>query len=134
MNKYYASGVAAVLALSFSASAFAAETINVSCIQGAIETRESSIMSALDTYNVAIKNALIVRKDALKAAWAITNKDQRRDAIKAARSAMETAAKDAMKTKRDANKTAAGVFKTTMKNTCRQSNTDSASEGSDGQL
>ena len=134
MNKYYASGIAAVLTLSFSLPAFAAETLNVRCIQSAIEKREASILSTLDTYNVTVKNALIVRKDDLKVAWEITNKDERRDAIKAARSAMETASKDAQKVKKAANKTAAGVFRKTMKHTCKQSDTDSASESADGQL
>jgi hypothetical protein len=51
-------------------------TTTVTCIQNAIEKRETALINAHDIFNIAIKNALILRKDSLKAVWSVnsTNK------------------------------------------------------------
>jgi hypothetical protein len=56
----------------------------VACMQAAIEKRDTAIITAFDNYSSTVKNLLTIRKDELKAAWALTNKTARRTAIKAA--------------------------------------------------
>ncbi len=123
-----------MLALSSALPAFAQATIDVPCIQNAIEVRETAISNAIDTFAFTVKAALVVRKNALKAAWTLTTRDARRDAIRAARQTFDNAVKDAIDAKKDAKKTAASTFKTTMKDTCHQNPSDTTMEGSDGKL
>lgn len=79
--------------------------VDVTCIQNAIDKRDNAIIAAFDTYHAAVKSALEKRRDALKAAWAKTERAERRDAIKAAwqeyRKALR-AAKKALKEARQA--------------------------------
>jgi hypothetical protein len=56
----------------------------VSCTQSAIESRDATIIAAVDTYATAVKMALSIRKDALKAAWAKAIPAEIRAALKTA--------------------------------------------------
>jgi hypothetical protein len=75
-----------------------APVLNVSCIQSAIDTRDTAIIAAIDAYASAVKAALSTRKDALKAAWALSTRKDRRAALAAAwknyNNAVRTARKD----------------------------------------
>jgi len=75
-----------------------AAAIDVTCIQQAIDTRDSALSTAVDAYATAVKNALSARQSALKSAWALTNKKDRQAAIKNAwldyRKAIKKARKD----------------------------------------
>ncbi len=74
------------------------------CMQNAIEKRDTAIITAFDTYHGSVRAALIARKDALKAAWAITDKDGRGDALLSAWKTWYKAVRDARKAFRDARK------------------------------
>lgn len=84
----------------------AARTLDIACIQAAVDKREAAIIAAVDTYHSTVKTALETRRAALKAAWAIPDRTQRRAAIKAAwdafRGTWRTASNALHKTRRDA--------------------------------
>lgn len=81
-------------------------TVNVACIQSAIDTRDNALVSALGSYSSSATSALNTRKDALKAAWALTAAKDRRAAIKSAwktyRSSVSTIRSDFRKAKKSA--------------------------------
>lgn len=56
--------------------------LQVSCIQAAVEKRDTSLIAAFDAYANAAKTALSARTSALKTAWAISAAKDRRAAIK----------------------------------------------------
>lgn len=87
-------------------------TIDVACIQAAIEKRDSALVASVDTYAASVKTALTTRKDALKAAWAKTGKQERRTAIKAAWKAYRNSVKSARRVFRDAKNAAWRQFHT----------------------
>lgn len=82
------------------------KTVDLACMQTAVEKRDNAIISALDSYSSSVKTALQTRRDALKAAWGITDKKLRRRAIRAAwdsfRGTWRNAAKGLRAAKRDA--------------------------------
>lgn len=78
-----------------------ADTVDVACIQAAIDKRDNAIIAAVDTFHDAAKSALQTRRDALKAAWALTDRDARRKAI---RSAWENYRKSVRQARQDLNK------------------------------
>lgn len=59
-------------------------TVDLVCMQNAVVAREDAIIAALDTYHTNVKAALTTRRDALKAAWTISDKDTRKEAIRKA--------------------------------------------------
>lgn len=68
------------------------------CMRTAIEKRENAMLSAVDGLSVAVRNAVIVRKAALTAAWnASLSVDAREAAITAAWEAYSTSVKNANK-------------------------------------
>jgi hypothetical protein len=58
--------------------------IDVSCIQTALEKRETALIAVIDKYASDVKLLLTARLQALKSAWALTDKKARRAAIKKA--------------------------------------------------
>lgn len=90
-------------------------TLNVTCIQNAVEKRDSTMITAHSTFNTAIVNALTVRKDALKAAWAKPTRQERTAARKAAYDAFKVSQRNAHDTLRSTRKTAWNTFDTEMK-------------------
>lgn len=56
-------------------------TVDLACMQAAVEKRENAIETAFDTFSTAIKSALQTRKTELLAAWAIESPTQRKTAI-----------------------------------------------------
>ena len=58
------------------------KAVDLTKMQTAIDTRDTSILLAWDTYSDVVKGALEARKTALKAAWTLTDKTTRRTAIK----------------------------------------------------
>jgi hypothetical protein len=117
--------LAAAFALS-AAPAYAAEmngasaassttSYNVACVQTALDVRETALITAHTALNTAIVQALTVRKDSLKAAWALTDKKARNTARTASWTAFKTSSETAHKAMRDARKGAYTTFNTTMK-------------------
>jgi len=106
----------------------------VTCVQTAVETRDTAIIAAVDKYTTAVKAAITARKDALKAAWALPTAKEMRPAIKAAWAAYKTSLKDARKVMKTDKKAAWDKFKADRK-TCKAPNEiDNSSEGMDSQL
>ena len=106
----------------------------VTCVQAAIETRDTSIIAAFDTYATAAKAALTARKDALKLAWAIPTPTEMRAALKTAWYNYKTSLKVARKNLKTAKKDAWTKAKADRKACKAPAQIDSGSEGSDSQL
>lgn len=108
--------------------------VDVACVQTAIEKRENSILTAYDTQYTAIKAALIVRKDALKNAWTLTDQKTRREAIKAVWSTFKTT-KEARKAFHSARESAWKQFSAESKKCGKTVSADeTGSKGSDSHL
>ena len=58
--------------------------VNVACIQSAIVERDNSVIAAVDAYHTAVVSALTARRNAFSAAWAITDRMARKEALKEA--------------------------------------------------
>jgi len=106
----------------------------VTCVQTAIETRDVAIVAAVDKYATAVKLALTTRKDALKAAWAMTSAKEARTAIKTVWAAYKMALKDARKALKTDKKAAWDKFRTDRKACKAPNEVDNSSEGMDSQL
>jgi len=72
-----------------------AVVFNPTCIQNAVEKRDTAIIAAWDKFSLAAKTALETRKTALKEAWAKGSAKERRVAVKAAWTAYSKAIRDA---------------------------------------
>jgi hypothetical protein len=97
------------------ASTTASTTMMLNCMINAVDKRENSIILAQDVQNTAIKNALTVRRDSLKAAWGIADKGLRDTARKAAWSIYNTQAKTANQNLKNSKNTAQELFRTEAK-------------------
>lgn len=86
--------------------------VNLACMQTAVEKRDNAIISAWDALTASIKTALSVRRDALKAAWGISDKRERRDAIRKAWTDFKNTKKEASRAFNQARKDAWKQFKT----------------------
>ncbi len=108
------------------------KTLDVACIQAAVDKREAAIIAALDTYHSAAKTAFETRRSALQAAWAITDRAERRAALKAAWAAFRKSTREASSTFRKARRTAWEQYRTDRK-ACGTSATsdDTSREGND---
>lgn len=120
MNKKLLSGLVLV-ALVFGVFAYAqtatptqpvTPTVDLTCMQTAVEKRDNAVISAWDTLSASIKTALQTRRDALKAAWGISNLKERRTVIKQAWTDFAKTKKEAGKTFNQARKDAWKQFKT----------------------
>lgn len=90
-------------------------TLNVTCIQNAVEKRGSAIITTHNTFNTSITNALTVRKDTLKTAWAKPTRQERTSARKAAYDAFKVSQKSAHEALRTVRKSSWSTFDTDMK-------------------
>ncbi len=106
---------AAVTTTTTTAPAAPKPALDVACIQGAIEKRDTAIIGGVDAFGTAIKSALTTRKDALKAAWAVEKAKDRRAARKAAWAAYDKAAKDAHSALKSVRNGAWSTYKTDLK-------------------
>lgn len=90
-------------------------TLNVTCIQNAVEKRDSAIIVAHNAFNTSITNALTVRKDALKTAWAKPTRQERTSARKAVYETFKNSQKSAHNTLRSVRKSSWNTFDADMK-------------------
>lgn len=97
------------------ASSTQATALNVSCIQNAVEKRDSAIIVAHGTFNTSIVNALTARKDALKAAWAKPTRQERTSGRKVAYDAFKASQKSAHGALRSVRVASWNTFNTDMK-------------------
>lgn len=91
--------------------------VDLVCMQNAVVTREDAIIAAFDTYHANVKTALTTRRDALKAAWAISDRDDRKEAIRKAWSDFKGTWKKERKALNEAKKATWKKFNETSK-TC----------------
>lgn len=54
------------------------------CMQNAVNKRENTIISSVNIFSASIKSAMEARKSSLNSAWAISDTNERRTAIKKA--------------------------------------------------
>lgn len=85
--------------------------VDLVCMQNGVGTREDAIIAALYTYHTNAKTALATRRDALKAAWTISDKDARKEAIRKASSDFKGTWKKERKTLNAAKKAVWKKFK-----------------------
>ncbi len=78
----------------------------LACVSTAVEKRDNAIITAWDAFSASARNALLARRDALKAAWLLTDKTARRAAIKKAWTDFRAAAKTARVTLNKARRAA----------------------------
>lgn len=89
------------------------KTVDLVCMQTAVEKRDNAIIAAADAYYATVKIALTTRRDALKAAFGITDKTQRRTTIR-----------NAWNTYKSAHRKAKSTLTSTKNAAWRQFNTD----------
>ncbi|MBI5156205.1 hypothetical protein HZA45_02935 [Candidatus Peregrinibacteria bacterium] len=100
------------------ASVKAKKTVDIVCVQTAVDKREQAIAGAWTAFNAGMTTAYATRASALHTAWGMTDAAARRAAVKAAWDAFRTSSKSAMKTHREAKKNAWKTFRTEAK-ACR---------------
>lgn len=106
-------------------------SFNSTCMQNAIETRDSALITAFEKFSNEIKNALKARKDALKEAWKIDDPVARKTAIKKAWDNFRDSWKKAHIDLKNARKNAWNNYKLYVKNTCKITNIEDPSENVD---
>ncbi len=87
------------------------------CMASAVEKRDNSIISAVDTFNGSMKSALGARKDAVKAVWNTADSAARQTARKSAEATFKTSVKAAHEKVRSDRKAAWSTFDSDA-NTC----------------
>ncbi len=95
--------------------------VNASCMQTAIATRESSLLTAFSAFHDDIEEALSDRKDALNTAWGLSEGKSRNTALTTAWKTWKTAHKSATTDFKTSRKSAWDTFKATVKDTCKVS-------------
>lgn len=96
-------------------------SVDATCMQGIVATRESSLQSAWSTLNTNIVDALDVRAAALNTAWGVSETGARNSAIKSAWSDWKKAHRDAFSTMRQARRDAWETFRKAARDTCKTS-------------
>ncbi len=116
MKKLLAYSTLGLMVLGITAPAFAQTSSTtpstmLSCMQSAVEKRETSIISAVDGFSSSISKIHSTRKTALVDAWKIEDKTTRNEARKSAWTTYRTDAKSAHTTMKTARQTAWNTFK-----------------------
>lgn len=91
------------------------KVVDPMCIQNAIEKRDTAVITAFSGFSTSVTTALTVRKDALKAAVILTDKNAKETARKAAWSTFKTSSKTAATTLRTARRAAWTTYETDTK-------------------
>lgn len=105
--------------LNKSAVATTTKSVDATCMSTAVETRETSLMTAWSDLNTSLTEALTDRKTAFVAAWAMSDVADRNAALKAAWATWRTDKKDAHTEFKADRKAAWDTFKATVKSQCK---------------
>ena len=105
----------AVTTFSRSSTKGKTQTINTSCMQTAVEKRDTALVSAIDTFHNKVSSALTARKDALKSAWGLSETAARRTALKTAWEEYKKSTRNARNTLKEARRSSWSMFKTDSK-------------------
>ncbi len=95
------------------------KNVDASCMQTAVGTRESSLITAITAFNDSFEAGLATRKDALNSAWGLTVVSDRTTALGNAWKAWKTTQQTALKAFKEARKSAWDAFKGTVKTSCK---------------
>ncbi|HYU64901.1 MAG TPA: hypothetical protein VEK36_01360 [Candidatus Paceibacterota bacterium] len=103
MNKITAIVMSVVASALFIAPVFAQDTptptpkpqLDPACMVTAVDKRDTSLINAFDTRSAQYRKALDTRKEALKAAWALTDIKDRNTALRVAWNNYKWAVRDA---------------------------------------
>ncbi len=106
-----------------------APPVDVACVQNAIEKSDTALIAAVDAYAISVKAAIVARKDAEKAAWALTEKKARREALRTAGRDFRMTMKTARTALHQAREAAWKGYKTD-RTTCHVRGSDGESERS----
>ena len=101
-------------------SATSTRNVDLTCMQTAVDARESALITAFTTYQTSTNEGLQVRKTALNVAWGLTDKTARVKAITDARKTWQENQVKAMKILKIQRKSAWETFKTTAKTSCKE--------------
>ena len=106
------------------------------CMQTAVEKRDNAVIALVNTYNSSLVAALQTRRDALKAAWGIMDRDARNAALKTEWTNFRNSHRQAITTKRAARQAAWKQFRTDARicNPRGIIQSDSGRNGEDNQL
>lgn len=107
--------------------------VDTACVSAAVDTRDTSMMDAMDTMSASLKSAISTRKSALMAAWSLTDLAERNTAMRTVWSDFKKStmtARSAMKTEK---KSIWSTFKMSAIG-CNASGADAAGESSDNAL
>lgn len=96
------------------------KTLNLTCMQTAIDTRETALISAFGDFKTSMDEALSDRKTALHDAWGISDRADRNKAIKTAWSDWRKDKKETYAELKSDRKTAWTTFAKTAKSTCKE--------------
>jgi hypothetical protein len=105
--------------------------VDATCMQTAVDARESALSTAWDTYTASVKADLSTRKTALHDAWGLTDLKAQKKAITSAWKAWKKSAQDAHKELKADRKTAWDAFKSTTKTSCKVSTPKDEALGAD---
>ena len=103
------SALSLALAVLLVSPAFAA--VDTACMITAVEKRDNAVITAWDTFSTTYKTALETRRDALKTAWADTNRNTRKASIRNAWKAFRNSKKSAWRTRKASIRSAWRQFK-----------------------
>lgn len=87
-------------------------TVNLACMQAAVDKRDGAVISAFDIFHTSVVTALQARQSALKTAWGNTDRKARRQAISAAWRNYRKATRDARQAFRTAKHNTWKIFGT----------------------
>jgi hypothetical protein len=87
----------------------------ISCVQNAIEKRETTLIAGHNAFNTSVTGALTARKDGLKSAYALADREAAKAGKKTVWNAFGTSTKAAHDTMRTVRKTAWNTFNTDMR-------------------
>lgn len=109
-------------------------TLDLACVASAVDKRDTAVDNAWNTYSAAISSALTTRRDALKAAWVLTDVTARRTAVKAAWTSYSAAHRTAWNTWTAARRAAWKQFATDRKACGVKTSTTDEGQGQDSSL
>lgn len=94
-------------------------SVDATCMQTAVDTRESSLSTAWDSFSTSVKSALATRKTSLHDAWGLSDVTARNTALKNAWKTWKDSAKVNHKKLMTDRKAAWEAFRKTTKDSCK---------------
>jgi len=104
------------------------KTVDTACVSSAVSTREDALLSSWNKFDDAVTAMLSARKSALTSAWSLTEKADRKKAVRDAWATAKKARRDAAKTYKEERKSAWKTFKTAVKACGGETSSEASSE------